>query len=126
MINKINTTISFKTNPNNNLVLTEMQNGNGQKIQKDFLQKHYNNLYVRDQKVNNSAVGIFSVVSLLCFIGSIVAKKQEYKSDLLFSSAGCALSAAVTYLFRPKKEKYDAQVQIDLNNEVADANISNK
>lgn len=118
--------MSFGLNLSNNFGSNELQNKNNQELKKDWLKKHYDDQYTRDKQVNNSAVGIMGITGLLCLLGHFIMKEQKYKSELLFAGLGLGAGSLVSYIFKPQKEKYDSQVQIELNKEVVDENSGNK
>lgn len=110
MISKINNTVTLRANS------TELKDNEG-KFNKNSLQKFYEDAYKRDVKVNNSFIALSGIGGIFCLIGSIISKNSEYKLNLRFASIGGLMGALVAYLLRPKKEKYNEQVQIELRKE---------
>lgn len=124
MINQINNTIRFQNNSNSNYI--KGKNADNQKFKEDWLKKRYNDQYLIDKKANNTSVKIWALGSLSLAAGSFLAKEQRGKNEWLFSALLCTIASLGCYIFKPQKEKYDAQVQIELNKEVANANNSSK
>lgn len=122
MINKINTNLAFRNNSPGST--TEGIATSNQFSKKDWLQKHYDNQYIVNKKANNNILMINGLCAMASLITGFISEK--YRKSSFFAAGAFALGTLVTYLFRPQKEKYDAQVQIELNKEATNAIDSSK
>jgi len=120
-ITKIKNNISYKASSVKSPAIENAQIVDNYK--KDFLQKHYNEQYKKDLKNYN----IGSVVGLIIGLTFLVEELGR-KNKIGAIVAGIALAACTPlhFIFKPKKEKYDDQLQIELNNSTQNVSAQNK
>ena len=84
-----------------------------QEIKKEILQKHYEQKYKKDVKSHKTqqTVGIVSTIIL-----AITAYSSKWKNkELNLGTFAFGAASLIWPLFKPKKEKYDAAMQKELN-----------
>jgi len=80
---------------------------------KDFLQKHYNEQYKKDLKNYNIGSVIGLIMGLTFLVEELVRKN---KIGAIIAGITLAACTPLHFIFKPKKEKYDGKIQIELNN----------
>ena len=83
------------------------------KIKKEILQKHYEQKYKKDVKSHKTqqTVGIVSTIIL-----AITAYASKWKNqELNIGTFAFGAASLIWPLFKPKKEKYEAAMQKELN-----------
>lgn len=88
---------------------------NSESSKNEELKKHYNDLFDKKKDLNNKFLIIDLVLMAACLITAPFAGK--YKTTGLVAGIASAFTALITYLRRPKKEKYDDAFQKELDKE---------
>ena len=104
--------IGFKSQNTNNM--SQVIKEEKYKTKKEVLEKVYNDKYERAKKmykIDNGLLAFLTIGSGLC---ATFGQKTNKKEALFFTGLGL-LGFAIKPFFKPKKEKYDAMMQKELN-----------
>ncbi len=118
MINKV------QTPPNITLNSSTNNKKNIERIKRDLLQRKSNEKFQNDVKYNKVETYFFGGAGAIATIATMFM--EEHKKEMGFNAIVLWLLAATAFIFKPQKEKYDAQVEIDLKKEMENDNTSNK
>lgn len=118
-ITNTNNSMNFK-----NMVNSSMDKEKISKIKRETIQNMQNKKYEEDLKSNKRELQFFGIVSIASTL--ITAFSKSIKKEMAINSVFLWLLTIAAYINKPKKENYDAQVEIDLKKEMENDSASNK